>query len=107
MHFVATGTMVTVAGIIYKRIHTFRGAIIALVVSSIAMTLVMIPLNLIFTTKFMNVPVDVVKTMLVPVIIPFNLIKAILNSALTVFVYKPVGRFLRVDMGLSKSSQEV
>ena len=99
MHFVATGTMVTVAGIIYKRIHTFRGAIIALVVSSIAMTLVMIPLNLIFTTKFMNVPVDVVKTMLVPVIIPFNLIKAILNSALTVFVYKPVGRFLRVDMG--------
>lgn len=107
MHFVATGTMVTVAGIIYKRIHTFRGAIIALVVSSIAMTLVMIPLNLIFTTKFMNVPVDVVKTMLVPVIIPFNLIKAILNSALTVFVYKPVGRFLRVDMGISKSSQEV
>jgi len=108
MHFVATGTMVTVAGIIYERIHTFRGAIIALIVGSISMTLVMIPLNLIFTTKFMNVPVEAVKAMLVPVIIPFNLIKSALNSVLTVFVYKPVGKFLRVDIAsLSESGQEV
>jgi len=108
MHFVATGTMVTVAGIIYKRVHTFKGAIIALIVGSITMTFVMIPLNLVFTTKFMNVPVEAVKAMLIPVIIPFNLIKASLNSVLTVFVYKPVGKFLRVDIhSLSKGSQKI
>ena len=108
MHFVATGTMVTVAGIIYRRIHNFRGAIIALVASSIAMTLVMIPLNLIFTTKFMNVPIETVKAMLIPVIIPFNLLKASINSVLTVFVYKPVGKFLRVDVpSLSRDGQKI
>jgi len=108
MHFVATGTMVTVAGVIYKRIHTFKGAIIAMIAGSISMTLMMIPLNLIFTSKFMNVPIDTVKAMLIPVIIPFNLLKASLNSVLTVFVYKPVGRFLRVDLpSLSESNQKI
>jgi len=108
MHFIATGTMVIVAGVIYKKVHTFKGAIIALIASSITMTLVMIPLNLIFTTKFMNVPVDAVKAMIIPVIIPFNMLKASLNSVLTVFVYKPVGKFLRVDAhSLSRDSQKI
>ena len=87
-----------VAGYIYKRVHSINGAVIALIAGSISMTLVMIPLNLFFTTKFMNVPVEAVKAMLIPVIIPFNLLKASLNSVLTVFVYKPVAKFLRVEL---------
>lgn len=98
MHLIATGIMVTVAGFIYKRIHNFKGAVIALIAGSISMILIMIPLNLVFTTKFMNVPVEAVKAMIIPVIIPFNLLKASMNSVLTVFVYKPVGKFLRVEM---------
>lgn len=97
MHFIATGATVTVAGLIYKRIHNFKGAIIALIAGGISMTLIMIPLNLIFTTKFMNVPVEAVKAMIIPVIVPFNLLKASLNSLLTIFVYKPVGKFLKVE----------
>ena len=104
MHLIATGTMVIVAGLIYKKIHNFKGAILALIVSSIAMTLIMIPLNLIFTTKFMNVPMETVKSMIVPVIIPFNLLKASLNSVLTVFVYKPVSKFLREKTGTAKET---
>lgn len=98
MHFIATGTMVAVAGYIYKKIHTQKGAAIALIAASISMTLVMIPLNLIFTTKFMNVPMEAVKAMIVPIIIPFNLLKASINSTLTFLVYKPVGRVLRVEL---------
>lgn len=98
MHFIATGTMVAVAGYIYKKIHTQKGAVIALVAASISMTLVMIPLNLIFTTKFMNVPMEAVKAMIVPIIIPFNLLKASINSTLTFLVYKPIGRVLRVEL---------
>lgn len=98
MHFIATGTMVAVAGYIYKKIHTQKGAVIALIAASISMTLVMIPLNLIFTTKFMNVPIEAVKAMIVPIIIPFNLLKASINSTLTFLVYKPVGRVLRVEL---------
>ena len=49
MHIVATGTFVIVAGVIYRLEHTRKGAVLALICGSIAMTLMMIPLNLIFT----------------------------------------------------------
>ncbi|NLJ33093.1 MAG: ECF transporter S component [Firmicutes bacterium] len=98
MHFVATGTMVVVAGSIYQRFHNFGGALMALIVSSLCMTTVMIPLNLFFTTKFMNVPVEAVRAMIFPIIVPFNLLKATLNSCLTVVVYKPVGSFMRLEV---------
>ncbi len=97
MHMVATGTMVLVAGTIYKRIHTFKGAVIALVAGTIGMTLMMIPLNLFFTTKFLGVPVEAVKAMIIPAIIPFNLFKAAANSALTILVYKSVAKVLRIE----------
>lgn len=99
MHVIATGTMVVVAGSIYKRMHTLKGAILALAAGSICMTLVMIPLNLVMTTMFLNVPYEAVKAMIIPAIIPFNLIKAVANSALTVLVYKPVGRILKAQTG--------
>ena len=101
MHMVATGTMVLVAGLIYKRMHSFKGAVIGLLAGSVGMTLVMIPLNLFFTTRFLGVPVEAVKAMIVPVIIPFNLIKAVGNSALTVLVYKSVARVLRIETAAS------
>ena len=101
MHMVATGTMVLVAGLIYKRMHSFKGAVIALLAGSVGMTLVMIPLNLFFTTRFLGVPVEAVKAMIVPIIIPFNLIKAVGNSALTVLVYKSVARVLRIETAAS------
>jgi riboflavin transporter FmnP len=97
MHLIATGTMVVVAGIIYKRVHTMQGAIIALVLGSLSMSLIMIPLNLYFTTKFLNVPVEAVKAMILPAILPFNLLKAGINSVVTFLVYKPVGKIMRVE----------
>ena len=62
------------------------------------MVIVMIPLNLVFTGIFMNVGVDVVKGMLIPTIIPFNLIKAGVNSAITYAIFKPVSRSLESYM---------
>ena len=97
MHIISTGAMVLVAGNIYKRVHTFKGAIIALIAGTAAMVLIMIPLNLFFTTMFLGVPIEVVKGMIVPVIIPFNLFKGIANSTLTIMVYKSVAKILRVE----------
>jgi riboflavin transporter FmnP len=97
MHIIATGAFVIVAGIIYKNVHTLKGAIIALVSGSITMTLVMIPLNLFITSKFLNVPVEVVKSMLIPAIIPFNILKAGINSIITAAVYKAAGKILRAE----------
>jgi riboflavin transporter FmnP len=91
MHVIATGALVLVASSIYKKIHSFKGAIISLIAGSLAMTLVMIPANLFFTPKF-GIPYEVVKASLAIAIVPFNLIKSIVNSVLTILLYKPLGR---------------
>lgn len=95
MHLIATGTMVVTAGLIYRKFHSFKGAIAALVAGSLAMTAVMIPLNLFITPMFLNVPYEAVKSMILPAIVPFNLLKAAINSVITMLVYKSVGKVLR------------
>ncbi len=98
MHFVSTGGLVLVAGLIYKKMHTRKGAVIGLTVGGALMVLLMIPLNLIMTPLFNGVPVDVVKGMLVPIIIPFNAIKAAINCTVTFIVYKALGKVLKQDI---------
>ena len=55
-----------------------------------AMTVVMIPLNLVFTGIFMGAGTQTVIGMLIPAIIPFNLLKAGINSAVTFAVFLPI-----------------
>lgn len=90
MHIISTGTFVVIAGLIYKKFHTFLGAIIAAVCGCLCMTLIAIPLNLIFTVKFLGVPYDVVKGMIPTAIIPFNIIKSGINSIIGLIVYKTI-----------------
>ncbi len=90
MHFISTGTFAVVAGIIYKYKRTYLGAIIGLVAGTLAMAAIMIPANLIITVRFYHVPYEAVKNMLLPVIIPFNLLKAGINSGIVFLVYKPI-----------------
>ena len=97
MHFCATGTFVLVAGLIYSRWRCRKGAVTSLLLGALGMILMMIPLNLIFTVHFMGVPRQVVVDMLVPIIIPFNAIKTVLNGALTFLLYKSVARVLRIE----------
>ena len=98
MHFLATGTFALLAGTIYRRRHTRGGAALALVAGVLAMTAVMVGCNLIFTPIFMGTPIDAVIPMLLPVIVPFNLVKAGINAAVTYLVYKPVARLVRFEI---------
>lgn len=94
MHMIATGAFVITAGLIYKKLRSLKGAIAALVAGTLAMTLVMIPVNLIIQANFYGVPFDVVKSMIVPVLILFNLIKAGTNSVITLIVYKTISKII-------------
>ena len=59
------------------------------------MALVMCAANLVITPLFMGTPVEAVKDMLLPIILPFNLLKAGINGAVTFLLYKPVSTFLK------------
>ena len=94
MHVIATGTYVLVAGNIYKANKTKKQAILALVCGTLAMAAVMIPANLFITPIFMGAPRAAVAAMLPTAIIPFNLLKAGINSIVTFLLYKRVSPLL-------------
>jgi len=87
MHFFATGSFVCVAGMIYKKNKSFSNLILSAVCGTLMMTTIMILWNLIFTPLFMGTPIKTVAEMLIPVIIPFNLLKAGINAFISVVVY--------------------
>jgi riboflavin transporter FmnP len=102
MHFLATGVLVGIAGYIYRKNHDLKGAIIGLLCGSLSMTGVMAVANLILNPIFYGIPRAQVLKLLVPEIIPFNIIKSVANSGITLLVYKKLANFLR-EKGLIHS----
>ena len=92
MYILATGTLTTVSSLIYRRRKTRRAAVIGLLCGTAAMGLIMLPANHFLTPLFMGVPTGAVDALLLPAILPFNLIKAGANSLLTFLLYKSVSR---------------
>lgn len=94
MHFVATGIVAVVIGLMYKRNKTKKTAIKALVTGVILTTIVMCFMNLLVTPIYMGAPRSAVVAMIPTVIIPFNLVKAGANSLLTFILYKRISGLL-------------
>ncbi len=97
MHFCATGGLVLVAGLIYRAHKTRKGAVVALILGSLTLIALMVPLNYFFTVRFWGTPYEVVDSMMLPVIIPFNAIKAFGNAAITFLLYKSAAKVLRIE----------
>lgn len=95
MHIFATGACAFVAGSIYQRGKTKKMALIALLAGALVQTVAMVIMNLVFTPLFMGQPLEVVLSMLVPIIIPFNLVKAGINCTVTFFLYKSISHLLK------------
>ncbi len=96
MHIIATSVLVLVAGIVYKKNKTKKGAITGLVLGTAAMVIVMIGANLIITPLFMGVKREIVWD-LMPFIAGFNAIKAGINGFVTFLLYKRISGFLHGD----------
>ncbi len=88
MNFLATGTLVFVSSQIYLLHHNKKGAILGITLGTLAMTLIMIPANLIITPLYLGVDRGIVVNMLIPAIIPFNLLKGIISGFITFILYK-------------------
>jgi riboflavin transporter FmnP len=94
MHVIALASYVLVAGFIYRKFKTKKGAVIALIAGGLAVAAIMIPANIFVTPHFMGVPVAAVYDMLPTAIIPFNLIKATITIVLVFIIYKRISPFL-------------
>ena len=95
MNFLSSAAFACVAALVYKKKHTLGGAVLGLVSGVVSMTAVMLLWNLILTPLYMGTPRADVAAMLIPVFLPFNLLKSMLNSALALLLYRPTVQGLR------------
>lgn len=95
MNFLSSGMFVGVASVIYFRKKTMSRAITGLISAIFAMTAIMLLWNYIVTPLYMGVSREMVLGMFVPLLIPFNLLKASLNAALVLLLYKGIVTALR------------
>ena len=94
MHFVASGALVVLTGWLYHRKKRMKDAVVGMALGTLAMTLIMIPMNYIFTVHVYGTPKDVVDAIMLPGIIPFNLIKGGANSLLAGILFKLLSPFV-------------
>lgn len=103
MNLISSLMFVGVASIIYKYKKTIFGAILGLVTASVATMGVMTLANILITPYYLEIAMgmplaaakDTVKTLLPTTIIPFNIVKSILNASLSMLLYKPLSRVLK------------
>jgi len=95
MNLLSSCSYACTAAFIYKKKRTLYGAIIGLVTGTAVMTGIMLLWNWLITPLYMGVPRDAVEAMLLPTFLPFNLLKAGLNTAFVLGLYKPLVLALR------------
>lgn len=95
MNFASSACFSFTASLIYKYRKTFNGAIIGLYTAVVTTTLLMTVLNVLIMPVYQGVPREAVVAMLPTLIIPFNLAKTLMNSAITMLIYKPVSTAIK------------
>lgn len=95
MNFLGSATYAMVASLIYTYKKNLKNAVLGLAVATVSMTGTMLAANLIITPGFKGVPVEAVIAMIPTLLLPFNLLKGVLNSALVMLLYKPLTTAMR------------
>jgi len=95
MNILSTCSFACVAAAIYRKKKTIYGAVAGLVAGCVAMVVVMLLWNYLLTPLYMKYPREAVVELLLPVFLPFNLLKGGLNAAFAFLLYKPIVTALR------------
>ena len=94
MNILVVAGFILPAALVYRRSRTFKSGVVGLVLSAIAATVMAILGNLVITPMWLGVPLDAVVAMILPILTPFNLIKAGINAVLTLIVYKSISNLI-------------
>ena len=85
------------SALIYSKKRTFSGATIGLVVGSVCLVVGACVANLVIDPLLYGMPFDAVAAIIVPAILPFNVIKCIVVSVLTAIVYKSISDLITAE----------
>ena len=92
MNIASTIAFSVPAAYIYRKKRDINGAIIGLLVAIVCSTAIMLVLNIFVAPLYFGIPLfsPYVMNMIPALVLPFNLAKAIMNSAIAMYLYKPV-----------------
>ncbi len=93
MNICATVFFILPAALIYKKKHSFSGAVIGLIVGVVFACLGCFVSNLTIGMAWYG-SYDVILPLMLPAVLPFNLLKACLNSVITIVVYKAISNLI-------------
>lgn len=103
MNILSTCAFACTAALVYRKKHTQVGAVAGLLIGSVLMCALMLLWNYLIAPFYMGQPREAVAALLLPAFLPFNLLKAGLNTGITLLLYKPVVTALR-RVGLLSAS---
>lgn len=95
MNILGSVSFSVTASLIYKYKKTLVGAIVGLATGATVMVAVMLLANLFITPYYMGVTAEVVREMIPTLLLPFNLLKSIINVGVVLLLYKTFSRALK------------
>lgn len=104
MNIISSGIFALSVGFVYKYKRSFSGAILASISAVFSVTIVMMLANMFITPYYMGVSTDAVIKLIPSLLLPFNLIKSLMNASVMLIIYKPLTSLLR-KIGLMKSKE--
>lgn len=107
MNFISSATFCIVAASIYKLRKTISGAVMSLVTAVVVMTGAMLVANLFITPYYMGVTMSEIRALIPGLLLPFNLIKGIVNAAVVMLLYKPFSTALKSSGIIRKNNADV
>lgn len=88
MNMLVVTAFVVPSSVIWRRSGSWGGRVAALVAGAVSMVAFAILGNLAITPAWLGVPLDAVVALILPVLLPFNAIKAALNAVLAAAVFR-------------------
>lgn len=104
MNIISSGVFALSVGFVYKYKRSFLGAIIAAICAVVSVTIFMMLANMLITPYYMGVSTDTVIKLIPTLLLPFNLIKSLMNASVMLIIYKPLTSLLR-KIGLMKTKE--
>lgn len=109
MNFFSTAIFAAVGSSIYRYAPKIKksmtGAVIGLFASVLFTTAAMIPLNLLITPIYTHQPVSVISSLIIPLLLPFNALKTLINASIVLIIYKPISMALKATKCIEKGNE--
>ncbi len=105
MNVLSTCAFGCTAAFVYKKKHTLKGAILGLALGVVLTTIVMMLWNYLITPLYQGLPRAAIAEMMIPVFLPFNLLKGTINAGIILLIYKPIVTSLR-KLGLVSQHED-